>query len=305
MMMIELLISSLIASMLLLGLTGALVLPVRIYHVTDDLNYASSKAETVFSILRHPAELCGYGLPKNASGYKSAFGINKDPFKWDGPVSIGAVTAGSPKGKRENASLKIAYAVRYFVRTMDEAVISPGVSELKVSGKPSAIGYEDENTGPAVTDWLLFGSMLPCLRPLSIRGRPAENPDGTVNLPVIFSPDEANERLVIPENEELYGFRVMECRAQKTETDFVFFTNDHTGSGLQPRVDGVVDVRFELREGRLLDVYVLTRGRRRYDRAVSLNTPRGWPEKYAQTIPEEARYYRLTASRASFELKNF
>ena len=112
--------------------------------------------------------------------------------------------------------------------------------------------------------------------------------------------------MFIPENDELFYLRAMECTIMKRDDDFAFVTNDYTGSGWQPRVTGVVDVRFELDgSGRLLNVMTLTRGKWRHDEIITKGTPQGWPAKYSSSIPEEARHYRLMTNRAAFALKNF
>ncbi|MDR3279558.1 MAG: hypothetical protein LBT23_03505 [Synergistaceae bacterium] len=299
--MFELMISSLLTSMLLLGLAASIYLILQITRSIEDLNYAQSRAEMVLAILRQPAEHCGYGLPKSAEKYRNAFDGRTSPFSWNGPLTIDAMNG------KENAVCKIAYAVRTFVRTMDETEISEYTVKLHVASVPSSIGYENELKTDDINDWLLFGAMLPDCWPVRVWGRPEIQPDGSAKLPVKLNtslPD--GDKAMIPENDELFALRAMECKVLKKNEDYVFTTNDYTGSGAQPRVEGVIDVRFDLGGGgRLLKVSILTRGKWRHDGIVTDGIPKGWPEKYATAIPEAARHYRLVANQASFELKNF
>jgi hypothetical protein len=112
------------------------------------------------------------------------------------------------------------------------------------------------------------------------------------------------EKISIPENDQIFNLRALECEVRTRGDDLALLTNDHSGSGWQPRVEGVIDIRFELEEyGRILRVLTLTRGKHRYPYVVTRNIP-GWPEEYSADIPASARHYMLMANEASFALKN-
>jgi type II secretory pathway pseudopilin PulG len=299
--LIETMVSSLIASVLLAGLAASVLFAVKITRIIEDINFAHEKSEMVFAILSEAIEHCGYGLPKDAQEYINGFKGTSPPFRWEGPFTIH-----NSNGK-ENASCKIAYAVRSYIRTIEETKITDGTFGIRTTEVPSFVGYGGESKENDVKSWLIFGSMIPYCIPLRIAGSPEKYPDGSALLKArVMTPLRHEDEIIIPENDELFELRAMECHVVKSDGEFVFATNDWTGSGLQPRVEGVVDARFELHgEGRLIRVYTLTRGKTKYKGVITRDTPENWPEKYASSIPEEARYYKLFANKASFELKNF
>jgi prepilin-type N-terminal cleavage/methylation domain-containing protein len=304
--LIELLISSALASILLLGLASFIFLPLRVMQHTDDISTAQTRAEMVFSILRQPLEQCGYGLPKDITAYKNAFGAAAPPFNWPGALSV--ENGGTISDVRPNGLCKITYAVKTTIRTLSPAVTSTDKLEVKTSGIPALLTgeakYDDQDY--LIKNWIVFGAMMPyCL--------PARQYSGPIILPgdnallslVIKRPPSGNEEIFVPENDALFYLRALECRVRQYEDDYIFATNSHDGSGWQPRIEGVIDVRFEYEEdGRLLRVLTLTRGKHKYNEIVTRDIPEGWPEKYAKSIPKEARYYRLLFNQASYTLKN-
>jgi hypothetical protein len=276
----------------------------------DDISAAQDRAEMIFAILRQPLEHCGYGLPKKAADYKNAFSIENPPFDWPGALSID--TAHVPFGTRENGICRIAYAVQSGIRTMSSSATSSDIlkvttNELPPPLKGEANGNDKEHF---VANWMLFGAMMPYCLPLLQNSAPMKNYDGSYILSLMFNRYPSDEaEISIPENDELFYLRVMECMVTKWNGDFVFVTNDCMRKGgravWQPRVDGVIDVRFEMGERRrFIRVWTLTRGNNRYGEIVTPEIPQGWPEKYAGGIPEEARHYRLMSYSASFALKN-
>jgi hypothetical protein len=292
--------------MLLTGLVFVIYLPLRITKYTDDINAAQTRAEMVFSILRNPLEQCGYGMPKEEAAYKNGFGASGAPFNWPGPISVS--TASTALWTRDKGVCKIAYGVGTKIRTLADASVTGDKMEVRVTGVPSMLeGKAGDNYSiNIVKNWILAGAMMPDYRPMIQCAPPKTLPEGGALLSFrVNSPLAAGERF-IPENDELFYLRAMECTIMKRDGDYAFVTNDYTGSGWQPRVTGVVDVRFELDgSGRLLRVMTLTRGKWRYDEIVTKGVPKGWPEKYASSIPQDARHYRLMANRAAFSLSNF
>jgi hypothetical protein len=302
----EFIIASLLASMLLTGLVLVIYLPLRITKRTDDVNAAQTRAEMVFSILRNPLEQCGYGMPKEETAYRNGFGASAAPFNWPGPISVS--TAATALWTREKAVCKIAYGEETKIRTLADSVVSGDRMEVRVTGVPSMLegSAGDNYSKNIVKNWVLSGAMMPDYRPLIQYAPPKKLPEGGAVLSLRLNSPLAGSDMFIPENDELFYLRAMECTIMKRDDDYAFVTNDYTGSGWQPRVTGVVDVRFEMDgSGRLLKVITLTRGKWRYDEIVTGGLPKGWPEQYRSAIPDDARHYRLIASEATFALKNF
>ncbi|MDR1581496.1 MAG: hypothetical protein LBS35_14160 [Synergistaceae bacterium] len=303
--LVELLVSSMIASMILLGLAGTIYLPIRLMQYTDDIDAAQSRAEMIFAILRTPIEYAGYGLPKDETIYRECFGISANPFNWPGPLSI-SLSDRKDTGRRDNASCRITYATETKCRTLSQEVVSGDIFKIAVSGTPSQLleNTAESNPAVAVRSWFVFGAMMPRCVPARYTGRSADAA-GTTYLSFIFKKINS-EPVSIPENDEIFGMRALECEIRKRNDDFALFTNDQTGSGWQPRVDGVIDIRFALdRKNRLVTVETLTRGAHRYKDTVTSDAQKEWQRKYGGVIPEESRHYRLASNTAVFELKNF
>jgi hypothetical protein len=303
--LVELLVSSLVAPLLLLGLAAAIYLPLRMMRHTDDIDTAQARAEMVFSILKKPLEQCGYGLPKDATRYRDSFQATMEPFTWPGPISVD--DSKNALGVRENGKCRIMFAVRTAIRTISEASTSSDRLEVRTSGIPlSMLGEADDAYKEnRIGSWVVFGSMLPYCLPARPYAKPVKlsNREAILSL-MVNRASYGGEKISIPENDQLFYLRALECEVRKRGDNFVFATKDHSGSGWQPRVDGVVDVRFELEEGgRILRVSTLTMGRHRYPDAVTRKIP-GWPEKYSEDIPDSARHYMLMANETSFTMKN-
>ncbi|MDR3165366.1 MAG: hypothetical protein LBU13_07285 [Synergistaceae bacterium] len=263
----------------------------------------------VFSILRTPLEYCGYGLPKDETVYREYFGVSASPFNWSGPLSI-SLSNRKDTGRRDNASCKITYAVETKCRTLEEVSSEDVVSgrfEVAVSGTPSQLlteaKYADVET--IIQNWLVFGAIMPRRVPVMYKGKRSNAATGITYLSFKFKkPD--SEPVLIPENDEIFGLRALECEVRKSNDDFLLYASDQTSSGWQPRVDGVIDIRFALdAEKRLITVETLTRGAHRYEDAVASSALEEWQKKYGGAIPEESRHYRLFSNTAVFELKNF
>jgi hypothetical protein len=291
--------------MLLFGLAAAIYLPLRMMRHADDVGTAQARAEMVFSILRKPLEQCGYGLPKNEADYRDAFRSAVAPFNWPGPISVS--DSKTNLGDRKNGKCKITYAVRTAIRTIAEATTPSDRLEVRTSGIPSFMEGEtdDDLKENQIESWVVFGSMLPYCLPARPYAKPGEPPEGGAVLSLMVNRNSPGyEKISIPENDQLFYLRALECDVMKTNDDIVFATNNCTGSGWQPRVEGVVDIRFELDErGQMLRVLTLTKGKHKYPDIATRAIP-GWPEKYSADIPESARYYRLMKNEAYFALKN-
>jgi hypothetical protein len=289
-----------------MGLVFVIYLPIRIIQYTDDINAAQTRAEMVFSILRNPLEQCGYGMPKEDEAYRKSFGASGAPFNWPGPISVSA--SKTALWTREKGVCKIAYGVGTKIRTLESSVISGDRMEVRATGVPGMLEGKagDDYSQNIVKNWILAGAMMPDYRPMIQYAPPKKLLESGVIMSFRMNSPSAGSETFIPENDELFYFRAMECTVMKRDDDYAFVTNDYTGSGWQPRVTGVIDVRFELDgNGRLLRVMTLTRGKQRHDEIITRGNPQGWPERYSSTIPEDARHYRLMTSQASFALKNF
>lgn len=303
----ELPLSALVASLVLMGLAAVAYHCVETLRYVEDLRASHIRAERVFSILRVPLEHCGYGMPADAEEYKRAFsGLALPPFNWDGPFSVTFAMVGARK--RENATCRIVYGVFALTRTSLDTCLSGDVMNVTATGLPYLLERPHTFAPPtSVKNWLLFGAMSPTAYPLWQNGVAVASSDGTIIPLKLGSGVSPAPDTFVPENDELHYLRALGCNAGLHPTgDFVFFTDDHTGSGKQPRVEGIVDARFEWdKVHNLVTVYLLVRGENRYDRMKTIGAVKNWPTAYDADIAEEARRYRLFVHKLTCELKNF
>jgi hypothetical protein len=271
-----------------------------------DASAARGRANQVFSILKLPADFCGYGLQKSVSLYKEAFGdVNAfEPFSWDGPISV--VDSELPSTLKKNGKCRIAYGIPSSSAYIGmEASASDDVFDLLTSGNPSLLEKASYDGPLTPKNWILVGSMRPDRRPMwLVKGIKDFAPHKKLTLKWI-RPLPSGGEIYAPKNDSLFYLSAIQCEVKQTGDDYTFYVKNYRGGGNQPRERGIIDVRFELGSGgKLLKVLLLSRGDRRYSDIKTKETPIGWPEKYASDIPESARHYRLFVFSESFELKN-
>ena len=83
------------------------------------------------------------------------------------------------------------------------------------------------------------------------------------------------------------------------------YTKDFRAPGAQPRIKGILDIRFDQdKEKRLIKVYILARGDRLYDSSVEIEGREEWPEEYIRQWEEKGSKYKLFASKSVWFLPN-
>jgi hypothetical protein len=283
-----------------------------------DAAAARDRADQVFSMLKLPADLCGYGLPKSAPLYRKAFAQagNKDPFNWDGVISV-TDTKIINNSFRKNSTCRIVYGILTGACLADSVVISDDEVRIsaKVIGKSEAGKVMLDRLDPvrsryelpkSVKNWLLFGSALPRTCPMWLSGD-METSSAGKKLNLVWNKAAFPDAPInIHKHDNLSYMAAIEFGADtNSKGEEIFYVNNLTGGGRQPRERGIIDARFELSGGgKILRVLLLVRGDRRYAEVKTKSVPEGWPARYAPDIPEESRHYRLFAFTESFELKN-
>ncbi|MDL2263250.1 hypothetical protein LJC31_01215 [Synergistaceae bacterium OttesenSCG-928-I11] len=303
--LVETILCLVLTVVLLGGIPHAVYLCQLALHAMSDAHAAQNRAEQVRAIIRPMVETCGYGVSKDPDDFRAAFELGGlAPFNWPGPISVVDGAAGT--SGREASTCRIVYAIPSGIRTTQETRTTEDTFQVRVSATPGNL--ESHSTMPHSTkNWALFAAATPRFHPAWLTATSGTGPDGAL----LLLRRRGNGELLIPRNDELFYLRAAEIQVRAYDDgtnrdDFALYTNDHTGSGWQPRVVGVVDARFELAdERRLLRVVMLVRGEKRYDRDVTTGTPDGWPAKWADDIPQSARRYRLYAHSVAFNLKNF
>ncbi len=212
-----------------------------------DMRAAMQRICAAEAVMKQPVFFCGYGMSSDAAEYKKAFQNNSsEPFSWDGPVSVAAYSG------KNNAQLKIAYAKREKAFTSVKTAFT-GSSSIKFnvtlpSDKIKA-AYSGEYAG--VKNYVLFGGMSPKPVPLLVT-----NISGSSLVLGTASPGNFS----IPGGEVLHLF----CAVKLYAADGKLYSYDYRTSGSQPRVDGIEDVRFILKNGgtKQLTIYILAKGNR-------------------------------------------
>ena len=221
-----------------------------------DMRAAMQRICAAEAVMKQPLFFCGYGMPSEEAEYKKSFqNTLSEPFSWEGPVSVVAYNG------KDNAQLKIAYAKREKCFTsVKTAFSSSGSIKFNVnlpSDKIKAV-YSGEYAG--VKNYVLFGGMSPKPVPLLV---------SKITGSSLTAGNTSPENFTIASGEVLYLFCAMKLYA----SDGKLYTYDYRTSGSQPRVDGIEDVRFILKNGgaKQLTVYILAKGNReRREREIKL-----------------------------------
>lgn len=266
--------------------------------------YARERIDSVLSVISYPAVMCGYGIPSGGEDMRAVFGTTSQaPLSWESALVISDVEL---PNTREAAVCRMLYAIPADVpaiKALETTVTSNDVFDIRVARRPDLI-----ETSPSpwysTKNWVIFGTNGDC---------PAEAiaisslSDGSAVI--TLKKKDSSRTAAVYANDELMCLRSITISVLQSDgadiSESSLRTDDHLGNGLQPRVDGVIDVRFAFEEERdELTVWVLARGNRRFDSIVTKGTPDGWPDKWADDIPESARHYVLAAARTTFCLKN-
>ena len=303
--LIELLIGVALISLVFLGLVEVCFKSFEVLRYIEDVKGSQVRAERVLGLLRMPFDHCGYGMPKDAAGYKRAFGsMNIEPFNWDGPFSVAPYMSGSLV--REKGECRIAFGISTGERVMEEVNTSADRFWVKMSKKPDLLVKHGAGQAPmSVKNWLLFGAMLPDPCPLSFET--LSTGSGTsLEMKLGAAPPTRNE-VFIMQNEEAFYLRAFKCMVKRhSQGELTFYINDYAGNQVQPRVEGIIDARFEYgAANRFVTVRLLVRGEHRYGEIKTPGAVKGWPDEYTAEIPDDARQYRLFTYTARFGLKNF
>ncbi|MDR0615708.1 MAG: hypothetical protein LBG29_02775 [Synergistaceae bacterium] len=306
--LLEAIASLSILSMIAAGITTGAIAILEIGHYVADVGAAYDRADQVFSMLKRPADLCGYGMPGSAALYREAFAnvSDKAPFSWDGAISI-ADTEISKGVYRKNGTCRIVYCLASGAHVMKDTTASADKFQLTAYGKGTILEWiEPASEKPTLLkNWVLFGSSLPLQHPMWISDK-IEGYTSIKKLTLNWNkPASADGSINFHRNDGLYYICAIECQVSAFGGDAIFYVKDFRGGGRQPKENGIIDARFRMDEGRkMLYVALLVRGDRRYEGIKTAGTPSGWPEEYAPDIPESARRYRLFAFAESYELKN-
>lgn len=295
--LVEILMSMAVSAMILGALLSALVSAARYTEYLADRRKAINRIAAVEAFLRLPAAYCGFGVPSEPDRYRAAFGnLPYEPFNWEGPISTS--TAEPPLtgagDSRVDGVLYIAYALRSSCRASGHTVLdkendamrldqSPGKREIEANGSPR----------PGCKSFVCFGSSLPPGNPLRVKAAAKSD--------VLLSAADARSVTVL-KDDRMWLFRAMAVFSSGDR----LYSYDHSGSGRQPRLSGICDLRFRVDgNARKLVVYIMARGDKRYGGRRRDKEVGEWPEEYRADSFKNRENYLLVVEKIVLELPNY
>lgn len=293
----ELIVSLAIFAVISAALISSLVAAAKHLEQLADYRKAADRVAAVEAFLRAPAAYCGYGMPLEPERYRSAFGnYPRAPFNWEGPVS--AVTIGRPltaqEDRRKDNALFIAYAPPGTARTNELAVLGAGGGTILLdrAPKPAELDYST-SSDLLCKSFICFGSSVPP----GVILKKADNEKGTVLK--VCAP--SGEGVTIQKNDRMRMFRAMMVFAAFGN----LYSNDFSGSGRQPRVNGICDLRFQVdAASKKLTVFIMARGDKKYNAPAPVKGAGDWPEEYRADAYANKDNHMLLVSKIVLELPN-
>lgn len=292
----EMLVSLAVSMVVISVLLSALVSAARHIEYIADYRKAAGRIVAVEAFLRKPAAYGGFGVPLEAGRYRAAFGnLASEPFSWAGPVSVGTAKSQLTglNDRRADNALFIAYVQQSLCRTRaltvlngeNDAIVldqAPGKGETETSGA----------SGANRKSFVCFGSAIPPGNPMRVMAVEKNKlrlrtPAGSVS---------------VQKNDRMWLFRAMTVFTSGDN----LYTFDYSGSGRQPRLGGIRDVRFRLDNGasRLI-VYIVARGDKKYGGGQRVRGIEQWPEEYGfDSFKNNKENYLLVVEKIVLELPN-
>lgn len=290
--LIEILIATAIIASIFPVMPTLLKQAADIFLSLYDKRIAAQRIISVESLLESPLFYCGYAMPCDAAEYKSTFNNTSEPFSWDGAISV------TDYGGRKNAALRIVYGKRENLRVASKFNFSEGISEtIYLSGKVNSdnLKASSANFPSKVQNYVLFASMSRAAVPLPVR---------KISSNGITISGSIYKNFVIPAQDTLYLLCALKLYAQ----DGKLYSNDYRTTGIQPRLDGIEDLRFFLDDThKTLTTYTLVRGETENQKAELVLTDFEEDSKNTQFLKEwraKVSKTRLYASKRTWRLPN-
>ena len=242
------------------------------------------------AILKSPVFYCGLGMPVSPSKYKRSFGSQKfDPFRWEGPIGVCKGPSGLDKSE-----LRISYSRKGSTKAADavESNLDEARFMLHKFPEPNELGESFSDNSPDIRNWVFFPSSVPPATPFCVTGLSGKEITVKNSMDASFS--------------ICRGDRVHHLRALRVYVlNDCLYTKDFRSPGDQPRVPGIMDIRFDVDvPKKTVAVYILARGDKLYDSPQEISGKEKWPEEYIEYWIERGSRYRLFASKTVWHLPN-
>ncbi|MDD4160755.1 MAG: hypothetical protein PHO18_07405 [Synergistaceae bacterium] len=286
----ELLIALLIFLFAAAPLMSALKISMEKMNVFIDYRKAMNRQARAVSLLKSPIFHCGFGMPFNSERYKESFGSLKfDPFRWNGPISVTAGASGL-----SDSEIRIAYAMPGSTKLayLCSTAIPECSLKLHKFPEPGEIGESFAGGASNIRNWIFFSSTLPPSTPLRVTALSGK----TMTVRNVLG-----NGFTILKGDRTYHFRAIRLYCLNDN----LYTKDYRSPGYQPRVAGVVDMRFDLDKlKKLVNIYILVRGDIVYSTPKRIIGQETWPADYIRPWIEKQPKHQLYASKIVWRLPN-
>lgn len=288
--LVELIISLVILLVISAPLIATLKVSTNKMLLYTEYLKAQTRISRVEALLKAPIFYCGLGMPVGALKYKQSFGNQKyEPFKWEGPISISR-----GKSTFDHSALSISYARpgNAKLTQIAQSDTSEGDVNLHLPPDLNDIGIVFLNNSSDLRNWVFFPTSIPPSVPFCIAGLNDKEMTIKNNMGRSFS---------ISKGDRVHHLRAMTVYAYNDS----LYTNDFHAPGAQPRVKGIIDVRFDVDiEKRIVKIYILARGDKIYETFHEIKGKEKWPDEYIKPWIENGSRYQLYASKIVWPLPN-
>lgn len=288
--LIELLIALLIFGFVTVPLMSTFKISMEKMTAFVDYRKAMNRRARAVSLLKSPIFYCGFGMPFSADSYKESFGrLNFDPFRWNGPITV--ATGASCFA---NSEIRIAYARPGSTKLADQYSTALPESSLKLHKFPETGEFGESFAGNVVDirNWVFFTGTTPPSLPFRVTA---------LNGKIMAVKNELGKPFCVLRGDRTYHFRAMKLYCLNDS----IYTRDYRSSGDQPRVAGIIDMRFDLDKiKKLIYIYILVRGDIVHSETRAIVGKETWPEEYIRPWIEKLPKHQLYASRIVWRLPN-
>lgn len=294
----ELLVSFAVFAVAAAALTSLLMTASQRLSYVIDYRKAVLRAADAEAFLRTPAACCGYAMPLDPESYRAALGgYDEAPFNWDGPINV--ENSGAPftsvSDVRMDGILLIAYTQPGSARVKNLTILDDANDVINLDRTPQPSEFGLGPTGkPSCKQFVGFGGAVPPGTIFEL----AEYRPGSPSLRIRRT---GSGSASVQKNDETRLFRAMAVYAFND----ILYSYDYSGSGRQPRLRGVHDLRFQVDTGaRKLTVYIVSRGDKQYAGSAPVRGLEHWPEKYLSDSNINGHNRMLLITKIVLELPN-
>lgn len=278
------------------ALLSSLTVAARRLEYLADYRQAANRAASVEVFLRAPAVYCGYGMPVEPERYMAAFGGHQyAPFNWDGPINAGTARKYYTDGddKRVDNTLFIAYAQPGTTRVKELTILGADNNVIQLDRVPEPSEFDVSTPSRLLCkSFICLGSAVPPRTLLKVTA---------LEKRLLTTERTGIQNVTLQKGDVVHLFRAMIVFAFQDH----MYSYDFSGSGRQPRLNGVCDLRFRVDlSARKLTVFVMTRGEKTYKERRPIKGVDTWPEEYAADTYDNKASYQLLVTKIVMELPN-